>query len=57
MVRKALQCKGPVVRLGPKELLVNTMDGGIRTIHGVGSEKTQWYESFMNHGSVYFLLK
>ena len=52
MVYEALRSKGPVVRLGPNELLVNIVDGGIRTVHGGGFEKTQWYEFFMNHGLV-----
>ena len=55
-VDEAFQQKGPVVRLGPNELSVNMIDGGIRTIHGGGFEKTEWYDFFMNHGSDTFSL-
>lgn len=53
-VYKAFQEKGPVIRLGPNELSVNIIDGGIRTVYGGGFAKTQWYEFFINHGSVRF---
>ena len=49
----AFQQKGPVVRLGPNELAVNTIHGGVRTAHGHGWEnfdKSQWYDYFVNHG-------
>ena len=52
-VNEAFQRKGPVVRLGPNELSVNIVDGGIRTVHGGGFAKTEWYDFFMNSGSVY----
>ena len=51
-VNRAFQLKGPVVRLGPNELAVNIIDGGVSTVHGGGFEKTPWYDFFMNHGSV-----
>lgn len=41
---------GPVVRLGPNEISVNTVDGGIRTIYGGGFEKGDWYSIFDNFG-------
>lgn len=50
---QAFQEKGPVVRLGPNEVAVNMIDGGVRTAHGHGSEnfdKSSWYDFFMNHG-------
>ena len=34
---------GPVIRLGPKELSVDCVDNGIRTIYGGGFEKPDWY--------------
>ena len=34
---------GPIVRLGPSELSVNCVDGGIRTIYAGGFEKHDWY--------------
>ena len=36
---------GPVIRLGPKELSVNCVDNGIRTIYSGGFEKTDWYSN------------
>jgi unspecific monooxygenase len=41
---------GPLVRLGPNEISVNCVDGGIRTIYGGGYEKGQWYAVFNNYG-------
>ncbi|KZZ97873.1 Cytochrome P450 [Ascosphaera apis ARSEF 7405] len=34
---------GPVVRLGPNEVSVNCIDGGVRTVYSGGFEKHQWY--------------
>jgi hypothetical protein len=44
---------GPVVRLGPNEICINNVDGGIRTIYGGGFEKGDWYSIFDNHGYVF----
>ncbi|EED24125.1 cytochrome P450 monooxygenase, putative [Talaromyces stipitatus ATCC 10500] len=45
------QQHGPVVRLGPNELSVNSIDG-LRTIYTGGFEKTQWYSDiFVNFGT------
>ncbi|KAF5014341.1 hypothetical protein F66182_14706, partial [Fusarium sp. NRRL 66182] len=42
---------GPVVRLGPHELSVNSIDG-LRTIYTGGFEKTSWYRDiFVNFGT------
>lgn len=42
---------GPVVRLGPDELSVNSIDG-LRTIYTGGFEKTSWYrDTFVNFGT------
>lgn len=47
---------GPVVRLGPKEISVNCVKGGIRDIYGGGFEKVNtvdgynWYAFFANYG-------
>ena len=41
---------GPLVRLGPNEISVNCVDGGIRTIYGGGYEKGDWYAVFRNYG-------
>ena len=47
---------GSIVRLGPNELSVNIIDGGVRTVHGGNFDKTEWYGFFMNHGSVHLVL-
>ena len=39
-----------MVRLGPNEISVNCVDGGIRTIYGGGYEKGDWYAVFNNYG-------
>ncbi|KAG6368591.1 hypothetical protein INS49_002804 [Diaporthe citri] len=41
---------GPLVRLGPSEISVNCVDGGIRTIYGGGYEKGDWYAVYKNYG-------
>lgn len=47
----AHQKLGPIVRLGPNEISVNCVDGGIRTIYGGGYEKGSWYAVFRNYGA------
>lgn len=45
------QRHGPVVRVGPNELSVNSIDG-LRTIYIGGFEKTDWYRGlFLNYGT------
>ncbi|MCJ1391105.1 hypothetical protein MMC18_003967 [Xylographa bjoerkii] len=42
---------GPIIRLGPRELSVNCVDGGIRAIYSGGFEKHEWYSTiFDNYG-------
>jgi unspecific monooxygenase len=42
---------GPVVRLGPEEVSVNCVTGGIHTIYTGGFEKHSWYSNlFDNYG-------
>lgn len=42
---------GDIVRLGPNELSINCVDGGLRTIYSGGFEKWQWYSNqFDNFG-------
>ena len=42
---------GPVIRLGPNELSVDCVDGGIRIIYGGGFEKSNWYSNqYKNYG-------
>ncbi|KAI9729644.1 MAG: hypothetical protein M1818_008447 [Claussenomyces sp. TS43310] len=49
-VHAAHQRLGSVVRLGPNEISVNCLDGGVRTVYGGGFEKGQWYTIFDNYG-------
>ncbi|KLJ13509.1 unspecific monooxygenase [Blastomyces silverae] len=42
-IHKAHQKYGPIVRLGPSEISVNCVDGGIRTVYAGGFEKHDWY--------------
>lgn len=46
---KSHQKHGPIVRLGPNEVSVNCVDGGIRTIYTGGFEKSDWYSIFVNY--------
>lgn len=41
---------GAVVRLGLRDVSVNCVDGGVRTIYGGGFDKPQWYSVFMHYG-------
>jgi hypothetical protein len=41
---------GPVVLLGPNELSVNSLKGGILTVYSGGFEKGDWYDLFANYG-------
>lgn len=34
---------GPIVRLGPSEISINCVEGGIKTVYGGGFEKHDWY--------------
>jgi hypothetical protein len=49
-VAKAFETKGPIVRLGPGEIAVNVIEGGIKTVHDGGFRKSQWYDCFVNFG-------
>lgn len=48
-VEKAHAIQGPIIQLGPDELSVNFIDGGVRTVYG-SFEKHRWYRSFWNLG-------
>lgn len=41
---------GPVVRLGPDEVSVMSLEG-VRKIYGGGFERTRWFDEFMNYGA------
>ncbi len=45
---------GPIVRLGPNEIGVNSVDGGIRNIYSGGFERGGWYSIFDNYGYVLY---
>ncbi|OJJ48141.1 hypothetical protein ASPZODRAFT_157934 [Penicilliopsis zonata CBS 506.65] len=48
-VQAAHEKYGPVVRLAPRELSVNSAEG-VRVVYGGGFEKHPWYRSFFNVG-------
>ncbi|KAH7036688.1 cytochrome P450 monooxygenase-like protein [Macrophomina phaseolina] len=41
---------GPIVRLGPNEISVNSVKGGLSKVYAGGWEKDGWYEFFSNYG-------
>ncbi|KAI0120452.1 cytochrome P450 [Hypoxylon sp. NC0597] len=45
----AHQQHGPIVRVGPNELSINSIEG-VKTIYQGGFEKHQWYSLFDNYG-------
>jgi hypothetical protein len=49
-VLSAHQKLGPVVRLGPSEVSVCCVDGGLRTVYGGSFEKQGWYQASVNYG-------
>lgn len=49
-VRAAHLKLGAVVRLGPNEISIGTIDGGVKTVFGGGFEKGDWYAVFDNYG-------
>lgn len=51
-IHKAHLKYGPIVRLGPEEVSVNCVDGGLRTIYAGGFEKPYFYDQFRNYGCV-----
>lgn len=42
-IHEAHKRLGPIVRLGPSEISVNCVEGGIKTVYGGGFEKHDWY--------------
>ena len=48
-LHRAHRDHGPVVRVGPSELSVNSADG-IKTIYQGGLDKHRWYAVFQNYG-------
>lgn len=63
-LKSAHERLGPVVCLGPNEVSVNCVKGGIRDVYAGGFEKGggegvfNWYSFFKNYGGyVFYLLK
>lgn len=42
-IQAAHERLGPIVRLGPSEISVNCVDGGIKSVYTGGYEKHDWY--------------
>ena len=51
-VHAAHQRLGPIVRLAPNELSINSVDGGIRTVYSGSYEKGDWYRNIFNNYGV-----
>jgi len=49
-LKAAHQKYGPIIRLGPREVSVNCVQGGIREVYGGAMEKDVWYDFFANFG-------
>ena len=49
VIYEAHQKHGPFVRLGPSEVSVNCVDGGLRTVYTGNFEKPGWYNAFANY--------
>lgn len=50
-IHAAHQRLGPVLRIAPNELSLNSVDGGIRSVYGGSFEKGDWYlNAFTNYG-------
>ncbi|KAK5739195.1 hypothetical protein LTR17_005496 [Elasticomyces elasticus] len=50
-VHTAHQRLGPIVRIAPNDISVNSVEGGIRTVYAGGYEKGTWYKNiFQNYG-------
>lgn len=47
----AHQKYGSLIRVGPREVSTNVIDGGIKVVYGGGLEKGSWYSFFENFGS------
>ena len=53
-VNDAFLRKGAVVKLGPSDIAVNTIEGGVKTVYDGGFDKPDWYSFWSNNGSVIF---
>ena len=41
---------GPVIRIAPKEISIDCIDGGIQTVYGGNWDKADFYSAFENYG-------
>lgn len=48
-IHAAHQRLGPIVRLGPNDISVNSVDGGIRNVYAGGYPKGDWYLNVFNN--------
>jgi hypothetical protein len=51
-IHEAHQRLGPVILLGPNEISINCVKGGIQTVYSGGFEKGDWYDIFANFENV-----
>jgi len=42
-IQAAHERLGPIVRLGPSEISINCVEGGIKSVYTGGFEKHEWY--------------
>ncbi|KAK1035175.1 hypothetical protein LTR33_016500, partial [Friedmanniomyces endolithicus] len=50
-IHAAHQRLGPIVRVAPNDISVNSVEGGIRNVYAGGYEKGDWYQNiFKNYG-------
>src|ERR1700761_1310638 len=50
-IHKAHERFGPIIQLGPREVSINCVQGGILKVYGGGYEKDDWYANlFENYG-------
>ena len=41
---------GPVIRIAPKEISIDCIEGGIQTVYGGNWDKADFYSTFENYG-------
>lgn len=48
-IHDAHQQLGPIVQLGPNEVSINSMHGGVQVVYAGNFEKHQWYPNVFNN--------
>ncbi|KAK0274392.1 hypothetical protein LTR35_009321 [Friedmanniomyces endolithicus] len=51
-IHAAHQRLGPIVRVAPNDISVNSVEGGIRNVYAGGYEKGDWYQNIFNNYGV-----